>query len=189
VRNRFLAILAKVIVSDLLKKGYVIADNEEEFEKAVYDVLYEDYELEKELDEEAERILKENSEEVLYRGVPFHKARRLIKERLAKERGIPSVGSIFDKGRANYLSGRIVKLILSNPKLDYTQDTGVIRATIVKSFEEVENLRREIDQKVKEKIASHSRPIYEGTPEWFALYRKYYDEELVSRGIVDEGES
>jgi len=62
---------------------------------------------------------------------------------------------------------------------------GVIRTAIVRSFEEVARLRREIDQKVREKIASHSRPIYEGTPEWYALYRRYYNEELVERGLVE----
>ncbi len=186
MKNRFLVFLTKAIASNLLDKGYVVTDNKEAFEKAIYDVLYKDYQVGKELDEEAERILKENSDEVFYRGVSFHKARKLIKEKLAKEKGIPSANSIFDKGKANYLSGKIVKLILSDSELDYTQEVGVVKMAIVKSFEEVEMLKKDINQKVKEKIASHSQPIYEGTPEWFALYRKYYNEELISRGLVDE---
>ena len=184
-QNRFLKLLADRIANNLLEKEYVIADNPEEFKKKVYDILYNDYITEKELEEEAERIIQENAEEVTYRGVSIHKARKLIKEKLAKERGIAVVGSIFSREKANYLAGKVLKLILTDEELDYTQERGVTRATIVKSFEEIAKLRKEIDEKVREKIASHSRPIYEGTPEWYALYRRYYNEELIERGLID----
>ena len=184
-QNRFLKLLADRIANNLLEKEYVIADNPEEFKKKVYDILYNDYITEKELEEEAERIIQENAEEVTYRGVSIHKARKLIKEKLAKERGIAVVGSIFSREKANYLAGKVLRLILTDEELDYTQERGVIRATIVKSFEEIAKLRKEIDEKVREKIASHSRPIYEGTPEWYALYRRYYNEELIERGLID----
>jgi hypothetical protein len=189
-RNRFLKLLADKIVDNLLEKELVIADDVEEFKDKVYSILYEDYKTEKELEEEAERIIQENSEEVLYRGVSLTKARKLIKEKLAKERGIPVIGSPFSREKANYLAGKILRLILTDDALDYTEERGVIRAAIVRSFEEVARLRREIDQKVREKIASHSKPIYEGTPEWIALYRRYYNEELLERGLIEpESES
>ncbi|MEO2065877.1 MAG: DUF507 family protein [Desulfurobacteriaceae bacterium] len=184
-KNRFLKLLSDRIVDNLLERELVIADNPEGFKEKVYEILYSDYRTEKELEEEAERIIQENSEEVFYRGVSLHKARKLIKEKLAKERGIPVIGSVFSREKANYLAGKILKLILTDEELDYTQERGVIRNAIVRSFEEVAQLRKEIDQRVREKIASHSRPIYEGTPEWYALYRRYYNEELIERGLVE----
>ncbi len=184
-KNRFLKLLSDRIVDNLLERELVIADNPESFKEKVYEILYSDYKTEKELEEEAERIIQENSEEVFYRGVSLHKARKLIKEKLAKERGIPVIGSVFSREKANYLAGKILKLILTDEELDYTQERGVIRNAIVRSFEEVAQLRKEIDQRVREKIASHSRPIYEGTPEWYALYRRYYNEELIERGLVE----
>ncbi|RKQ63482.1 hypothetical protein C7457_0355 [Thermovibrio guaymasensis] len=184
-KNRFLKLLSDRIVDNLLERELVIADNPESFKEKVYEILYSDYKTEKELEEEAERIIQENSEEVFYRGVSLHKARKLIKEKLAKERGIPVIGSVFSREKANYLAGKILKLILTDEELDYTQERGVIRNAIVGSFEEVAQLRKEIDQRVREKIASHSRPIYEGTPEWYALYRRYYNEELIERGLVE----
>ena len=36
----------------------------------------------------------------------------------------------------------------------------------------------EIDQKVRAKLASYSRGIVEGSPEWDVLYRKTFEEEL-----------
>lgn len=187
-RPRFLKILADRIVNNLLEKELVIADNPEEFKEKVFQIIYDDYKAEKELEEEAERIIQENSDEVFYRGVSIYRARKLIKEKLAKERGIPVVGNVFSRDKANYLAGKILKLILTDDSLDYTEERGVIRNAIVKSFEEVANLRREIDEKVRERIASHSRPIYEGTPEWNALYSRYYNEELIERGLIETEE-
>ncbi len=187
-KPRFLKILADRIANNLLDSELVIADNPEDFREKVFQIIYEDYKTERELEEEAERIIQENSEEVFYRGVSLYKARKLIKEKLAKERGIPVVGSPFSRDKANYLAGKILKLILTDDSLDYTEERGVIRNAIVKSFEEVANLRKEIDERVRERIASHSRPIYEGTPEWNALYSRYYAEELIERGLVDSEE-
>ena len=183
-QNRFIKLLSDSIARSLIESGYVIADDEENFRSKIYDILYREYELDKELEEEAERVLQENADEVLYRGVPFFKARRLIKEKLAKERGIQP-GSIFSREKANYLAGKILKLILTDESVDYTVERGVLRQAIVKAFEDVMRLRKEIDEAVREKIASHSRPIPEGTPEWYALYRRYYNEELLERGLVD----
>jgi len=185
-KNRFLRLLADRIAENLLSKELVIADDPKSFKEKIYEILYQDYQTEKELEEEAERIIQENSEEVMYRGVSLYKARKLIKEKLAKERGIQVIGSVFSREKANYLAGKILRLILTDDELDYTEERGVIRSTIVKSFEEVVQLRKEIDQKVREKIASHSRPIYEGTPEWQALYRRYYEEELLERGLIEK---
>jgi len=184
-KNRFLKLLADRIADNLLSRELVIADSPESFKDKIYNILYEDYLAEKELEEEAERIIQENSEEVLYRGVSLHRARKLIKEKLAKERGIAVIGSPFSREKANYLAGKILKLILTDDELDYTEERGIIRGAIVKTFEEVAALRREIDEKVRERIASHSKPIYEGTPEWHALYRRYYNEELIERGLVE----
>jgi hypothetical protein len=36
----------------------------------------------------------------------------------------------------------------------------------------------EIDRKVKAKLASYSRGIIEGSPEWDVLYRKTFEEEI-----------
>jgi hypothetical protein len=36
----------------------------------------------------------------------------------------------------------------------------------------------EIDRKVRTKLASYSRGIVEGSPEWDVLYRKTFEEEL-----------
>lgn len=39
----------------------------------------------------------------------------------------------------------------------------------------------EIDQYVRARLASYSRPLPEGSQEWDVLYRKFYEEELQKR--------
>lgn len=36
----------------------------------------------------------------------------------------------------------------------------------------------EVDDIVRKKIASHSRVIMEGSPEWDVMYKKYFQEEM-----------
>lgn len=42
-------------------------------------------------------------------------------------------------------------------------------------------VEEEIDQYVRARLASYSRPLPEGSQEWDVLYRKFYEEELQKR--------
>lgn len=42
-------------------------------------------------------------------------------------------------------------------------------------------LDEQIDRLARERLASYSRKIYEGSPEWEILYRKFTEEELKRR--------
>lgn len=42
----------------------------------------------------------------------------------------------------------------------------------------------ELDQKVRRRLESYSRPVHEGSQEWDVLYRKTYEEELRKRKLV-----
>ncbi|WP_022846192.1 MULTISPECIES: DUF507 family protein [unclassified Desulfurobacterium] len=187
--GKFVQLLVNEITKNLVGKDYIIVDDKNYFKNKVLEIIINEYKVEKELEEEAERILQENSDEIMYRGIPFFKARKLIKEKLAKERGIPAAGSIFSREKANYLAGKILKFILTDDEIDYTQERGIIRQEIVKAFNTIAQLKKEVDQAAKHKIESMSKPIPEGTPEWFALYRKFYEEELISRGLLDTEET
>ncbi|OMH41016.1 DUF507 family protein [Desulfurobacterium indicum] len=187
--GKFVQLLVNEITKNLVGKDYIIVDDENYFKDKVLEIIINEYKIEKELEEEAEKILEENSDEIMYRGIPFFKARKLIKEKLAKERGIPASGSIFSREKANYLAGKILKFILTDDEIDYTQERGIIRQEIVKAFNTIAQLKKEVDQAAKHKIESMSKPIPEGTPEWFALYRKFYEEELISRGLLDTEET
>jgi len=183
--SKFIELLVNEIAKNLLDNDYVIADDKEYFKEKVREIILNEYKIDKELEEEAEKILQENSDEIMYRGIPFFKARKLIMEKLAKERGLPAPGSIFTREKANYIAGKILKFILTDDELDYTQERGIIRQQIVKAFNRIAQVRKEVDRAAREKIESMSKPVPEGTPEWNALYRKFYEEELIARGLID----
>jgi hypothetical protein len=57
------------------------------------------------------------------------------------------------------------------------EETQVLRE--IKRVLAAELLEEEgIDKSVRTRLASYSRPIAEGSPEWDVLYRKTYEEEL-----------
>ncbi len=69
------------------------------------------------------------------------------------------------------------KLIV--PKAEDSEIRREIKRAIIKQLQYVE----EIDTQVRKKLNSFSRKIIEGSPEWEVLYRKFYREEEVKRGI------
>jgi len=81
-----------------------------------------------------------------------------------------------------------MKMIEADEDVDYTIDRTQLRLKIFNILMWVANENRKIIETVKRRIASHSRPIYEGTPEWKALYDKYYKEELIKRGLIETEE-
>lgn len=52
-----------------------------------------------------------------------------------------------------------------------------IKRTIVRELQ----IDEEVDQAVRAKLASYSRPLPDGSPEWDVLYRKFFNEEMKNR--------
>ena len=52
-----------------------------------------------------------------------------------------------------------------------------IKRTIVRELQ----LDEEIDRAVRAKLATYSRPLPEGSPEWDVLYHKFFNEEMKKR--------
>ena len=79
---------------------------------------------------------------------------------------------------------------LSHLLLNHVKNPGHARLKV----EEVEVLRaikrvlaaelkvdKEVDMLVRRRLASYSRPLAEGSPEWETLYRKAFEEEMRKR--------
>jgi hypothetical protein len=62
------------------------------------------------------------------------------------------------------------------------EEEGKIRRQIKKSIADELKLGEEIDETVRNKIRSYSKKIFEGSPEWEVLYKKFFNEEAVKRG-------
>jgi hypothetical protein len=84
----------------------------------------------------------------------------------------------FSEGRRSHLA-HIVVDTLSREGL-WTVDDGRLRwvlSDIKEALEHDHDVDARIDEVVRKKIASLSRKVPLGSPEWDILYRKYYEEE------------
>ena len=182
--KKLLKIAADKIFKELTEKNYLILDNPEKFKENLCKLLLEEYKKERELEKKVDEIIEQNLSEIDFVGISVREARRKILDELSKKEGIV-IEKPFGRTKANYLANKIMKMIEADEDVDYTIDRTQLRLKIFNILMWVANENRKIIETVKRRIASHSRPIYEGTPEWKALYDKYYREELIKRGLME----
>ena len=84
--------------------------------------------------------------------------------------------------KISHLSHLILEALKKENRTRLLQDEGRILREIRRTIEEEVRAEEAIDQAIRDKIASYSRPIYEGSPEWEVLYQKFIQEESARRG-------
>jgi len=76
------------IVKELVDKDILIIENVDKFKKDVTDIILNAIKEEKELEEEAERLVEEHLHLVKDEDIGYRSAVRKVKERLAEEKNI-----------------------------------------------------------------------------------------------------
>jgi hypothetical protein len=80
--------MAFVIVRELIKKQLITTDKQNELTDKVVKLIEEDIKREEELDEEVKELLLQYSDAMRKENVDYGEMFRMIKNRLAKEKGI-----------------------------------------------------------------------------------------------------
>lgn len=83
----------------------------------------------------------------------------------------------LSEGRISHLSHLILDALKKDDLINFLNESKVLRET-KEVLSEVFNLKDRLDQLVRQKIQSLSRPVTPGSREWEVLYRKYLEEEL-----------
>ena len=83
----------------------------------------------------------------------------------------------LSEGRISHLSHLILDALKKDDLINFLNESKVLRET-KEVLSEVFNLEDRLDQHVRQKIQSLSRPVTPGSREWEVLYRKYLEEEL-----------
>ncbi len=83
----------------------------------------------------------------------------------------------LSEGRISCLAHLIMDSLKTGGLVDFPNETRVLRET-KEVLKETFNLEDRLDELVRQKIQSLSRPISPGSREWDILYRKYLEEEL-----------
>lgn len=82
-----------------------------------------------------------------------------------------------------HMSHVILKSLMDRDVIDIIEEEGAVRHAIRRSINAQLKIGMEIDESVRKKLASLSRGVVEGSPEWETLYQKYFAEEEVKRGM------
>jgi hypothetical protein len=84
---------------------------------------------------------------------------------------------MLSEDKVSHLSHVLLQAIKKNPAVQVKSDDGRLLKDIKRVLHAELEQESQIDRKVKAKLASYSRGIVEGSPEWDVLYRKTFEEE------------
>ncbi len=79
--------------------------------------------------------------------------------------------------KISHLSHLILKELSGNPGAVFLVPKEKVLREIKQAINRELQLGEEIDQFVRNKLASYARPLSEGSPEWNVLYQKFFEEE------------
>ncbi len=88
---------------------------------------------------------------------------------------------ILSEERQGHLAKLIIDSIWNDDLVDYTDDESAMRIAR-KAIATWVGDQSNVDENVRQKIASLKRTLLEGSPEWDVMYAKYYDEEMRKYG-------
>ncbi len=80
--------------------------------------------------------------------------------------------------KINQLSHLIIQELMNCEGVKPLQPENDVRLEVLRVITEELMVDDEMDQNVRQKLASYSRLILEGSREWDIMYRKLYEEEL-----------
>ncbi len=86
--------------------------------------------------------------------------------------------------KISHLSHVFFKGLTERNLIELKDEEAKVRREIKRSIISFLRIGEDIDAAVKKKLQSFSRKIVEGSPEWEVLYRKFFKEETVRRGMA-----
>ena len=87
----------------------------------------------------------------------------------------------LSEDKISHLSHLVLNGLKDGKLVTFLEDEVKVLREIKRAISEEAHTEQEIDETVRAKLASYSRPIYDGSPEWQVLYQKFYREELNKR--------
>ena len=88
---------------------------------------------------------------------------------------------LLSEDRITHLSHLILKGLLQSDRATFLQEDVKILREIKQIITQDLQIEEEMDQTVRAKLGSYSRPLAEGSPEWEVLYNKFLNEERQKR--------
>ncbi|WP_299227966.1 DUF507 family protein [Sulfurihydrogenibium sp.] len=175
---KLVEIVSQSIADKLINEHIVEADDEQKFRHDILEIIKKAVEEEKELEEEAERLVEQHIKQFEHEDIRFRTAVLKVMEKLAEERNI----HLDPEERLNQIANRIKRYIETEDSVEIFEHPNKIRRIVLELLKRLVREQREIDKEVRQRIRSYSRKIVEGTPEWRILYNRIYEDALKRRG-------
>ena len=87
--------------------------------------------------------------------------------------------------KISHMSHVILKGLMDKDVVDIIEEEGTVRHAIRRAIELHLRMGHQMEEAVRDKIASLSRHVAEGSSEWDTLYQQYLREEEIKRGIKE----
>ena len=84
--------------------------------------------------------------------------------------------------KISHLTHVICKGLVDSDAIDPVSEDSVIRREMRRVIIKELKIADDIDDFVCKKLESYSKKIYEGSPEWEVMYKKFYNQEASNRG-------
>ncbi len=85
---------------------------------------------------------------------------------------------LLSDDKVNHISHLILDGLGTNPDVSLSEGKEKVLREIKRTLFRELQIEEEIDSFVRKKLASYSRRLAEGSPEWNVLYKKFCEEEL-----------
>ncbi|MBM4135211.1 MAG: DUF507 family protein [Nitrospira sp.] len=93
---------------------------------------------------------------------------------------------MLSEDKISHMCHMILKGLLEKNLVKPIEEDGKIRREIRRTLISELKIGEEIDSNVKKKIQSFSKKVTEGSPEWEVLYKKFFKEEEIKRGLIQK---
>ena len=190
----FIAFLAKEVTKRLSARSCSIRYQDRvamDFEDLVLDELS----LEDEINAEARALLSQYSEYMRRQDVSYQDMFNRVKRKILAERNVISAAGRGSSRQTKLSRDKILeishKMAARLPRIPGTRlnlSWNETRLEIQRHLTDILMLEARSDRLAKAKITSQKREIAEGSEEWQALHRTYYEDELKKFGVFLERE-
>jgi len=89
---------------------------------------------------------------------------------------------MLSEEKITHLTHVLLQGLIRRNLIDINDEEGKIRREIKRIIVNELKIGEDIDSAVRKKLQSFSRKLFEGSPEWEVLYKKFFKEEEIKKG-------
>ncbi|RTZ60903.1 MAG: DUF507 domain-containing protein [Gammaproteobacteria bacterium] len=167
------------LVEELVETNIVEVEKDK-FVLKVREIFVKAQEEEKQLTEDAKKVLKENIHLLDETGLDSAKAVALIRRKLAEERNI----NLNPFERMNQIAKRIMDWIMEDDEIEIYDEPYNIRKRISAILKDAVGEQKTIEREAQRRaeLEAQKRGILIGSDDWNFIYRKYLSEVMKEKG-------